>query len=73
LRAPSASDSSAPTLGKRCGAALVLAPEFLDLLSQVLNLPLQLADQADQIVSTEGVQIHHKTLWSDYVLEVHSF
>ena len=36
-------------LGKRCGAALILASEFLDLLSQVLNLLLQLADQADKM------------------------
>jgi hypothetical protein len=52
----------APTLGKRSGAALILAPEFLDLPSQVLNLPLQVEDQADKIVSTEGVQIRHKNI-----------
>jgi hypothetical protein len=49
-------------LGKRYGATLILALEFLDLLSQILVLPLQLADQTDEIVSAEGIQIRHKTL-----------
>jgi hypothetical protein len=71
--APAASDSSRADPWKGCGAANILAPEFFDLFSQVPNLLLQLADQADKIVSTEGFQIRHKTLWFDHVFKVHSF
>jgi hypothetical protein len=49
------------------GAALIVAAEFLVLLSQVLDLPLQLQDQADQIVSAEGIQLWHTTLWAGSV------
>jgi hypothetical protein len=51
------------------GAALILAPQILVLLSQILDLLLQLKDQADQIVSAEGIQIRHKTLSADSVCE----
>src|SRR4030095_740913 len=54
-------------LGKPRCTPLILAAEFLVPLSQVLDLPLQLQDQADQIVSAEGIQIRHTTLWADSV------
>ena len=48
---------------------MLLAPQLLHLLSQFLVLALQLDDQADQIVSAEGVQIRrrHKTLFTTFV------
>src|SRR5579872_5286776 len=56
------------TLGERCCAALILTLEILDLLAQLLVLPVQIKDQTNQILSVEGVQIRHKTLLSDFAL-----
>ncbi len=55
-------------LEKGAAAALILAAEFLVLLAPLLDLPIQVADQLDQILSTEGVKIQHRTLCSDSVL-----
>jgi hypothetical protein len=46
---------------------MLIAPQFLDLLPQLLLLAQQLADQADQFGSIQGVQIRHETLSPDLV------
>ena len=54
-------------LRKWRSAPMLFAPQFLDLLPQLLVLALQLADQPDEFASIHRLQIRHKTLSPDFV------